>query len=197
VFITALKDRFNLVIVSILFSPAIVVVIDLSLKFLNILSLPSALLSMASFSSSSKNRDKIFFYNLLLMSFTITLVGYILFFFLLPFANDILFHFNTDFYNYIYIITFSALFLSISCVLANNAFISTGNDRVLLYNVAFTTGFYFIALFCFYLSPFKSNLMGLVTVISLTYLFEMVLRLFTFFIFLNKRWSVEEKLSNL
>ncbi|EJG1733425.1 oligosaccharide flippase family protein [Vibrio parahaemolyticus] len=176
IFITSLKDRFNLIIVAHFFSPAAVVVVDFAMKIVTILSLPSSILSQAAYPTNSKRKDKSLFFKILLIGGCITLTGYAFFFFVFDYINEHAFKFDAYNVSSIMIMAISSCFLSISSMIATNGLAAMGYNRELLINVVLTTAFYFASLLIFYIINDFNNLRYYLFVILFTYIFETISR---------------------
>lgn len=177
IFITSLKDRFNLIIVAHFFNPTAVVVVDFAMKIVTILSLPSSILSQAAYPTNSKRKDKSLFLKILLIGGGVTLVGYVVFFLVFDYVNEHAFKFDAYNVSSIMIMAISSGFLSISSMIATNGLAAMGHNKELLINVVLTTTFYFASLLIFWIINDFNNLRYYLLVILFTYIFEMVSRI--------------------
>ncbi|MBO2590369.1 hypothetical protein [Shewanella algae] len=178
VFVTALKDKFNLVIVAIFFTTSMIVVVDFSIKILTLLAIPSSIISMAAYPTNSRLKSKKLLYGVILSGLLVTCVAYALFVLTLDFFNLKYFNFNDKSIDLIYLVVASVFFLCISSIVATNGLIAQGHNSSMLNNVIINTSFYFVSLGLVYLFTDFRSVDSFLSVIVLTYAFEAVTRIY-------------------
>lgn len=177
IFVTSLKDKFNLIVVGAILGPSLVVVFDISLKIITILSLPSSMLSTAAFPVTSRNNSPLLLIKILISSISITTFCYAIFCFSFEAISFLFEGLDSTYFFYIKLIALSSIFLSASVVLANNYLASNSYNKALLQSVLCTTAFYAFSVYLLYIGVFERNVLNLILILLSTYIFELSIRM--------------------
>ena len=175
--IIAVKDRFNTLFLGVFFGPASVVAYELGIKLLNIITIPSSMLTTVLLPTAMKKKSLIVSMKYIVIISALSLV--------IMFISLVIFHhFGQGYFSLedkdvssVTILLFCSIPLTISNAIGMLVFNAFGYEKSYLNSVIFTTAYYcfIIILCCFFFSSFSVGLF--IKLIASVYIFEMLARL--------------------
>lgn len=178
-FFIAIKDRLNVIIVGYAIGSAEVVVLDLASKLLTVICIPQNIIANAFYASISKSKDKTTIKSLAkvinILNLPIYLISSLSVFFFLEYLVD----YTIEQTNVLILYMFAIVPLGVSVSISRLYLLPFKFDKILAKTVFLNCIVYFILMFL-YLILFKPSVMGITTVIILTYISEMIIRLLAF-----------------
>lgn len=177
--ITAIKDRFNILLMGGLIGMGNVVIYDLGMKINLLVSKPTEILRIAMFPRAAKDRSIPEVRKTIMVSFFISFMLVIVVNLALPFISRFFLNEDVDLLP-LRLFTMAPLLLSVSVLIAFNVFVAFGYNRYVLNSILITTGCYLVLLIGCYLTHHMNSLMVFVMISMVAYLVEFIYRVLKF-----------------
>ena len=175
--ITTIKDKFNYLLIGKYISMGDVVIYDLAIKINGLISRPVNILATVLFPSIARDKSitkvkKSVIAALLFVIVTVVIVNI--------FMNQIVFFFLHEHIDLFPIRLFSLapIFLAVSYMLSYNFLLAFGHNKTLLHSIIFTTIVYLVSISVVFILNIESRLYAFITVALISYLAELIYRLY-------------------
>ena len=177
--ITAIKDRFNILLMGGLIGMGNVVIYDLGMKINLLVSKPTEILRIAMFPRAAKYRSIPEVRKTIMVSVFISFILVVVVNITLPFIGRFFLNEEVDLLP-LRLFTMAPMLLSVSVLIAFNVFVAFGYNRYVLNSILITTGFYLVLLICCYMTHHMNSLMAFVMISIVAYLVEFIYRVLKF-----------------
>ena len=177
--ITAIKDRFNILLMGGFIGMGNVVIYDLGMKINLLVSKPTEILRIALFPRAAKDRNIPEVRKTIMVSFVISFMLVVVVNVFMPFICRFFLNEDIDLLP-LRLFTMAPMLLSVSVLIAFNVFVAFGYNRYVLNSILITTGCYLSLLICCYLTNQMNSLMVFVLISMVAYLVEFIYRVLKF-----------------
>ena len=177
--ITAIKDRFNILLMGGLIGMANVVVYDLGMKINLLVTKPTEILRIALFPRAAKDRSIPEVRRTMIVSFLISVLLVAMVNAALPYIVRLFLNEDIDLLP-LRLFSMAPLLLSVSVLIAFNVFVAFGYNKYVLNSILITTGCYLLLLISCYFTHHLNTLMIFVLISMVAYLVEFIYRVVMF-----------------
>lgn len=175
--VSTIKDKFNYFFIGSSIGMTEVSIYDLGIKLNGLLSKPVSILQTVMFPRLAKSRSFVSVKRLLLLSITTSLAMCIAINLFLPWVVEFFLHQQIDLLP-IRLLSLAPVILSISGVLATNFMVAFGYNKYVFYSIVLTTIVYILCIGYVYLAKEHPGLYTFVLVALISYLTELIYRLY-------------------
>lgn len=177
--ITAIKDRFNILLMGGLIGMGNVVVYDLGMKINLLVTKPTEILRIAMFPRAAKDKSIPEVRKTIMVSFLISVLLVAVVNAALPYIVRLFLNEDVDLLP-LRLFSMAPLLLSVSVLIAFNVFVAFGYNRYVLNSILITTGCYLLLLISCYFTHHLNTLMIFVLISMVAYLVEFIYRVVMF-----------------
>ena len=177
--ITAIKDRFNILLMGGLIGMGNVVVYDLGIKINLLVTKPTEILRIAMFPRAAKDKSIPEVRKTIMVSFLISVLLVAVVNAALPYIVRLFLNEDVDLLP-LRLFSLAPLMLSVSVLIAFNVFVAFGYNRYVLNSILITTGCYLLLLISCYFTHHLNTLMIFVLISMVAYLVEFIYRVVMF-----------------
>ena len=177
--ITAIKDRFNILLMGGLIGMGNVVVYDLGIKINLLVTKPTEILRIAMFPRAAKDKSIPEVRKTIMVSFLISVLLVAVVNAALPYIVRLFLNEDVDLLP-LRLFSLAPLLLSVSVLIAFNVFVAFGYNRYVLNSILITTGCYLLLLISCYFTHHLNTLMIFVLISMVAYLVEFIYRVVMF-----------------
>ena len=177
--ITAIKDRFNILLMGGLIGMGNVVVYDLGMKINLLVTKPTEILRIAMFPRAAKDKSIPEVRKTIMVSFLISVLLVAVVNAALPYIVRLFLNEDVDLLP-LRLFSLAPLMLSVSVLIAFNVFVAFGYNRYVLNSILITTGCYLLLLISCYFTHHLNTLMIFVLISMVAYLVEFIYRVVMF-----------------
>ena len=177
--ITAIKDRFNILLMGGLIGMGNVVVYDLGMKINLLVTKPTEILRIAMFPRAAKDKSIPEVRKTIMVSFLISVLLVAVVNAALPYIVRLFLNEDVDLLP-LRLFSLAPLLLSVSVLIAFNVFVAFGYNRYVLNSILITTGCYLLLLISCYFTHHLNTLMIFVLISMVAYLVEFIYRVVMF-----------------
>lgn len=178
--VASIKDKFNIILIGNYLGMSDVVVFDLGMKLVALLNKPLEIINTALFPKVSRERNisivkKLIKFSLLLITLTVTIIQ-------LPLNSVVSFLSDQSITDVlpIRLLLLIPIIMAVSAAISKNFIIAFGFYKVLLRIMIYTSLFYSALIGVGIISGRMQDFYVLISIVILSYLFEMLLRIFAF-----------------
>ena len=177
--VTAIKDRFNILLMGGLIGMGNVVVYDLGIKINLLVTKPTEILRIAMFPRAAKDKSIPEVRKTIMVSFLISVLLVAVVNAALPYIVRLFLNEDVDLLP-LRLFSLAPLMLSVSVLIAFNVFVAFGYNRYVLNSILITTGCYLLLLISCYFTHHLNTLMIFVLISMVAYLVEFIYRVVMF-----------------
>ena len=184
--VCTIKDKFNYLFIGSSVGMAEVTIYDLGIKLNGLVSKPMSILQIVMFPRLAKTRNFENVKKLIVITFICSIAMYIVFNISLPWIVEFFLHRQIDLLP-IRLLALAPVILSISGNLGVNFMVAFGYNKYMFYSIVFTTIVYIACVLYVYIDRCQLGLYTFVYIALISYLAELLYRLFVTKIILNNQ----------